>query len=93
MRYFTVDCTWAEWGAWADCSSTCQGGTQSKTREVATDAQHGGVNCTAEACPDDAGDDVNCNSKTQSCNDDVNCPSKKCILMALHNKSESFGND
>ena len=75
-KYFLVDCIWAEWGAWGDCSSTCKGGTQSKTREVGTAAQHGGVNCTTEACSTDGGDDENCNSKSQSCNDDVNCPSK-----------------
>lgn len=43
-----VDCKYAEWGEWADCSVTCGNGTRKHAREVETEAQHGGAECEGE---------------------------------------------
>ncbi|CAK8993521.1 unnamed protein product [Durusdinium trenchii] len=44
-----IDCVYGEWGEWADCSVTCGNGTRKHTREVETEAQHGGKECEGEA--------------------------------------------
>merc|ERR1719300_1584747 len=42
-----VDCVVGAFGAWGDCSATCSGGKQTRTRSVTTAAAHGGAACPA----------------------------------------------
>lgn len=39
-----VDCVVGDWSPWSGCSAICNGGTRTRTREVTTEAKHGG-NC------------------------------------------------
>jgi hypothetical protein len=55
-----IDCTVAYWGSWSDCTKTCGGGSQRRTRAL-TEPSHGG-----KACPTHYED--------RSCNDS-GCPS------------------
>jgi len=58
-----VDCAVAQWSEWGSCTSSCgEGGSQTRTREVATATAHGGVGCpqleqeqecNRQACPID----------------------------------------
>ena len=59
-----VNCSWATWSAWGSCDVTCGGGTQGRTREVATPAENGGSACN----PVDS-------KETRNCNTDC-CPGK-----------------
>ena len=40
-----VDCQLSQWGEWGDCSASCGGGTQTRTRTIITQPQHGGNSC------------------------------------------------
>ncbi|CAJ1389747.1 unnamed protein product, partial [Effrenium voratum] len=40
-----TDCEYQDWGAWAECSATCGGGTRPRAREVAVPATNGGKVC------------------------------------------------
>ena len=40
-----IDCTVSSWAPWTECSKLCGGGTQSRTRNVMTQAQRGGLGC------------------------------------------------
>jgi len=42
---WTGNCKWAHWHAWSECTATCNGGTQNRTREVQQDASNGGKDC------------------------------------------------
>uniref|UniRef100_A0A0G4F982 WSC domain-containing protein n=1 Tax=Chromera velia CCMP2878 TaxID=1169474 RepID=A0A0G4F982_9ALVE len=44
-----VPCLVSEWREWGDCSASCDGGTQTRRREIILKAQHGG-----DACPPSA---------------------------------------
>ena len=44
-----VDCAMSAWSSWGACSATCDGGTASQTRAVATQPMHGGRECGATA--------------------------------------------
>jgi len=55
-----VDCAVSGWGGWSECTQTCGGGTQARTRSVTTQLAHGGAACPSldesqacntEACP------------------------------------------
>lgn len=62
----SVDGMWTNWSTFSTCSSTCMGGTQTRTRTCTNPApMFGGMPCTGVA------------SETQSCNDMVNCPGEK----------------
>ncbi|KAK3083453.1 hypothetical protein FSP39_022988 [Pinctada imbricata] len=57
-----IDGGWGNWGAWATCSLTCGGGSQSRTRSCSNPApQYGGASCGGSS------------RSTQSCNTH-NCP-------------------
>jgi len=58
-----IDCTWSGWGAWGECSATCNGGVRSKSRQVQTEAQYGGKKC-------DAASDQAEECSVQPCSDD-----------------------
>ena len=56
-----MDCIWAEWSSFSECTKSCGGGFQTKSRVVATLPLYGGAACegdafesnvcNAEACP------------------------------------------
>ena len=46
---FPVDCTWAVWGEWGSCSSTCGQGRQTSSRIVDQQELHGGKPCTGKS--------------------------------------------
>eukprot|EP00435_Cladocopium_sp_Y103_P018627 s4452_g4.t1 len=56
-----IDCSWEPYGPWGECSKTCGGGEQTRTRAFATAAAHGGAACTGEA------------EETKECNEQA-CP-------------------
>lgn len=49
------DCKFSLWSKWTECTASCEGGTQSRLRQVDTFAEHGGAPCQgmlreAQAC-------------------------------------------
>ena len=73
-NYFhLVDGGWTEFSDWSDCTATCGGGTEIRTRTCSNPTPaNGGAECT--------GSDV----ETQTCGDVV-CPGKylECIVMVI----------
>jgi hypothetical protein len=68
-----VNCVVGEWGPWSTCSTSCGGGTQTRTRNVNTPAQNGG-----DVCPT-LSETQTCN--TQECVDPIkisNCCNNYC---------------
>ena len=69
--FYLVDCQWADWEMWTTCGDSCSArdgeGSQTRTRVIAIEVLHGGVNCTEPDRNDD-----------QSCS--VECPGKKTNL-------------
>ena len=39
------NCKWAPWHAWSECTATCNGGTQNRTRGLLQEASNGGKDC------------------------------------------------
>merc|ERR1712076_246741 len=44
-----ANCKWAPWHAWSECTATCGGGVQNRTREVLQAASNGGKDCQGPA--------------------------------------------
>ena len=40
-----MNCNWGNWNPWSQCSRTCGGGQQSRTRSKRNEASNGGMNC------------------------------------------------
>jgi len=62
-----VDCQVGEWGGWSQCSAECGGGVRERTRDIQTQAAHGGEPCPATE------DETSCHMG--AC--DVNCELKE----------------
>ena len=63
--FVTVDGAWSEWSEFGDCSASCGGGVQSRTRTCTNPApQHGGKDCDGLA------------EESRECNSQP-CPSKE----------------
>ena len=61
-----VNCVLDEWSAWSECSASCEGGEQMRTRDVALPNAHGGL-----PCADDVQQLRSCNE--QACDTTVDC--------------------
>jgi len=44
-----VNCAWAEWRHWSECTKTCGPGDQTRKRSVDTEAENGGKECEDES--------------------------------------------
>merc|ERR1712117_112075 len=49
QRCKPVDCKWGEWSDWGQCSKTCGGGNQERTRSFDQQAEYGGASCPGKA--------------------------------------------
>ena len=49
MPYLAVNCKWGSYGAWTECTVTCGGGSQTRTRTVETPAANGGADCVGDS--------------------------------------------
>lgn len=56
-----VDCMYANWSSWTECSMPCEGGKQTRSRAVASEPVNGGAACTQPLLEE------------RTCNDGVNC--------------------
>lgn len=50
-----VDCKMGEWETWSECSRTCGGGTQSRSRQTEVEVADGGVACPTSSETQDCG--------------------------------------
>ena len=74
-----VDGKYTSWGAWTNCTQTCGGGIQKRTRTCTNPPPaNGGANCTGNA------------TDTQSCNTQ-HCPSKLQLLVTTSYMTPSNG--
>ena len=65
---YSVHGGWGQWDGWTQCTMTCGGGNQSRTRVCDNpEPAHGGSQCT---------DDDSSPQETQTCND-FGCPGTK----------------
>jgi len=48
LIHMVQDCKWTQWSAWSPCTATCNGGTHSRSRSIASDKTWGGISCTGE---------------------------------------------
>jgi len=90
-----VDCLLSQWNEWSECTVTCAGGTQERTRLISRQALNGGAPCTEslaeiqgchlEPCNQPAAD-VNCAvgdwSEWAACDADGQQTRKKSIVTA-----------
>ena len=43
-----IDCKWEDWSDWSDCSKTCEGGIQTRRREIQVQPANGGKECNGD---------------------------------------------
>ena len=60
-----VNCQWGNWTEWSNCTASCGGGTQMKSREIAIPVENGGMNCTGM------------DEMIQNCNMNITCNDTK----------------
>jgi Spondin-like TSP1 domain len=60
-----VDCRVSDWSGWSDCSASCGGGSQSRSRSVLQSAANGGA-----SCPTNMSETIACN--THACVNTIN---------------------
>ena len=66
ISYEIVNGGWGEWSSWTDCSLSCDGGAQGRSRVCDNPApEFDGDDCTIDGSSD---------SETQTCNEN-SCPS------------------
>lgn len=86
-------CILADWSVWSECSVACDGGFQTRTRDIAEEAGPEGY-CPE---PNDCGDDITCRLAESTCNEDLCPPSVSCStdvdLMILIDGSGSLRRD
>lgn len=100
-----IDCLWLTWSSWSGCSTTCGGGVRTRTRDMAIQAEHGGVacvgaaketpKCNLDACP------VDCvwepwsvwRACTASCGGGTRTRLRAKVEKALHGGKECSGSD
>ena len=71
-----VDCQLGGWTGWGSCSAKCGGGTQTSTRVILRQAQHGGTACVGDL------------TRSQPCNTN-DCPGMTSLnLFFLDNFSD-----
>jgi hypothetical protein len=63
---YVVHCAWGDYAGWTTCSTTCNGGTRTRTRLEATLAANGGNPCSGSA------------TETEGCSPDP-CPGSKIL--------------
>ena len=67
---FPVNGGWTTWGDWSECSATCGGGTQTRSRSCTQPpAAHGGKAC------------VGLKEMFKECNKDVLCPGTQATCL------------
>ena len=82
--FSSVDCQWAQWNGWTNCSSECPGGSQTRTRLINVTMNHGGKECNQGDCQG-VNATENCRSQNQECNEDKECQSMNLdSLMQYH---------
>ena len=63
FQFLSVDCEWNPFEKWSNCSKTCGGGNQTRTRTAHKKEAFGGAPCEGPA------------EETQACNEEA-CPGK-----------------
>ena len=77
-----MDCQWGDFGEWSQCSATCAGGTQSRSRDVKMSESNGGQSCSGQKT-----EQKDCN--TQPCTDEnINQQEVGQILEELEKQKE-----
>ena len=82
MNYIclAIDGNYTEWSKWSDCSVTCGGGKQTRSRTCTNPhPKHGGKNC----------DELGPASETQECNPDP-CREYIVVLPEINILSQGF---
>ena len=44
--FHLVNCTWANWESWGECTKTCDGGSQMRSRRISQPSMYGGEECS-----------------------------------------------
>ena len=66
--HLVMDCRWGNWAAWGQCSKTCGGGAQLRSRSIAHEAEYGGNACSGQS------------AEMQGCNED-DCPKGDALKL------------
>jgi len=57
-----VDCQLSDWAPWGDCGLTCGGGQRFRTRQVETEAKHGGEPCRGYLAESEPCNEIPCDA-------------------------------